>query len=98
MAWPSRRNALALGVGAIGSAALGHLSHAATPSDTTLAAAAKANHLIFGAAGGSELFTDTAYRDLFIREAAILTPDHALKFRFPAARARVASTSRPRIP
>ena len=77
---PSRRDTLALGAGLIGTAALPCPSYGTSGSQTTLAAAAKAGRLVFGASGGNELFTDRTYRDLFIRETAIFTPDHALKF------------------
>ncbi len=45
-----------------------------------LRAAAVAGRLVFGAAGGSALFGDEAYRDLFLAQAALLTPENALKF------------------
>ncbi len=76
----NRRDALALCAGMIGAGARTAAAETRTPAPTSLAAAARAGHTIFGAAGGEELFRDAAYRALFVREAAILTPDHALKF------------------
>ena len=74
---PSRREALALVAGAA-SAAVAPAHAEAVP--TSLAAAGHTGNLIFGSAGGSELFRDTAYRDLFIAQAAILVPQNAMKF------------------
>ena len=73
----SRRAALALAAGAFGGAALPCVAAAAEASLATLA---RASGLIYGAAGGSELFNDAAYRALFLEQAAILTPENALKF------------------
>ena len=73
----SRRGALELAVGAIG---LGISARPAASAETSLAAAARSGGLIYGAAGGEELLKDDAYRALFIEQAAILTPENALKF------------------
>lgn len=75
---PSRRDALALGAGLIGTASLPRVSHATQSPPTSLAEAAKSRGLVFGAAGGEELFTDATYRDLFVAQTAIFTPEHAL--------------------
>ena len=53
---------------------------AASDAPTSLARAARAAGLIFGAAGGGALFADPAYRALFLEQAAILAPENALKF------------------
>ena len=76
---PSRREALALAAAVGGAIALPRGSAAAvgTPS---LAAAAKSGGLLFGTAAGHELFSDADYRDLVFAQAAILTPENALKF------------------
>lgn len=49
-------------------------------AETTLKAAAENGGLTFGAAGGDELFHDEAYRRLFTTQAALFTPENALKF------------------
>ncbi len=71
----SRRHLLAAGCAAL---LAGPSRSCASP--TPLKAAAAAGGLIYGAAGGRELFADAAYRDLFLAEAALLTPENALKF------------------
>ena len=43
-------------------------------------AAAAEVGLAFGSAGGEELFSDEAYRQLFTAQAALFTPENALKF------------------
>ena len=79
---PTRRHALALAAGALGATVLPAFAvpTPAMSAETSLASAALSRGLIYGAAGGAELFTDTAYRALFIEQAAILTPENALKF------------------
>lgn len=52
----------------------------AVPVPASLADAAGAGGILFGSAGGDELFRDAAYRALFLSQAAILTPENALKF------------------
>ncbi len=73
----SRREALALGLGALGDIDPG-LARAARPS--SLRDAARAGGVMFGTAGGEPLFTDAAYRALVVEQAAIMTPENALKF------------------
>lgn len=75
---PSRRDAIALAAGALGAASLPDMSGAAPA--TSLAAAARAGDLVFGSSGGDELLSDAPYRALFAEQAAILVPEHALKF------------------
>ena len=72
----TRRMALALGLGA------GLPMHAApaAAADASLAALAQAAGLAFGASGSSELFRDADYRALFLAQAAVLVPEHELKF------------------
>ena len=71
---PTRRDVLGIGVGAMAAATAS--AHAAAE---TLKAAA-AGGLVFGSAGGEELFSDEAYRTLFTAQAALFTPENALKF------------------
>ena len=83
-AGPSRRDTLAM-AGAATAALMMPLSPARADAlkiagSLTLAEAARSRGLIYGAAGGNELFTDVAYRTLMIKQAAILTPENALKF------------------
>ena len=73
----TRRTALALGVGALGVAGLGK-AWSAQPA--SLKAAARVGGVTFGTAGGESLFIDPAYRALVVEQAAILTPENALKF------------------
>lgn len=78
-----RRRALALCAGAIGAASLpGNPCAKPVPAahGESLKAAARPGRLDFGASGGDELISDLPYRALFIGQAGILTPDHALKF------------------
>ena len=72
---PTRRDVLGIGVGAMAAATAS--AHAAAE---TLKAAAAAGGLVFGSAGGEELFSDEAYRQLFTTQAALFTPENALKF------------------
>ena len=74
---PTRREMLALTAGALAGASV---SPADTAAAATLKGAADAGGLAFGAAGGQELFGDEAYRRLFTEQAALFTPDNALKF------------------
>ncbi len=73
---PTRREVLALGAGT--------LATVATPvraaDDATLKAAAAEGGLAFGAAGGEPLVADEAFRRLFVQQAALFTPENALKF------------------
>lgn len=75
---PSRREALALALGAAGAAAVG--SAAAVPLAQTLKAAARAAGVIFGCAAGAEIFADPPYRDLIFSQCAIFVPQNAMKF------------------
>ena len=70
----SRRGALAVGAGALAAGS------ALPASETTLKAAAETGGLTFGSAGGEELFHDEPYRRLFVEQAALFTPENALKF------------------
>jgi endo-1,4-beta-xylanase len=45
----------------------------------SLGAIADSNHLIFGAAAGPVIFTDSGYRDLYVTQTRIITTDIALK-------------------
>ena len=45
----------------------------------SLGAIADSNHLTFGAAAGPVIFTDPAYRDLYVTQTRIITTDIALK-------------------
>ncbi len=73
------RRAFSIGAARAGGAVLLPApSRAAEPA--SLAASAKAAGILFGSAGGGELFGDEAYRDLFLAQAAIFTPENALKF------------------
>ncbi len=77
---PDRRRALALGAGALCAPAMRAAPADAAPErEASLARAAHAAGLVFGAAGGEALLTDAAYRALFGEQAAILTPENALK-------------------
>ena len=79
---PNRREALALAAG-LSAAGIG-IAQAAPASGRhrpdTLQAAARSGGVIFGTAGGEALFSDADYRALVIEQAAILTPENALKF------------------
>ena len=72
----SRREMLALTAGALA----GTARAASAAPETTLKAAAASGGLAFGAAGGDELFTDGPFRQLFTAQAALFTPENALKF------------------
>lgn len=74
---PTRREMMALAGGA--AAGLATQPARATPV-ATLKAAADAGGLTYGAAGGEELFHDELYQRLFVHQAAVFTPDNALKF------------------
>ncbi len=74
---PDRRRALGMVAGAVLAPTI---AASAEPRAPSLARAAREAGLTFGAAGGEALFTDGAYRALFNAEAAILTPENALKF------------------
>ena len=81
---PSRRD-LIIGGALAATAAMSRATPSrATPSRAapaaSLAVTADASGVLFGSAGGSQLFSDAAYRDLFVAQAAILTPENALKF------------------
>ena len=77
---PDRRRALALAAGALCATAGRRADAAPAAGERSLAQAARAAGLVFGAAGGEALFTDPGYRALFGEQAAILTPENALKF------------------
>jgi endo-1,4-beta-xylanase len=77
---PSRREALAMAAGALGGVLDGAPGSALASDAAPLKAAAAKAGLIFGAAGGQTLFDDADYRALFVAQAAILTPENALKF------------------
>ncbi len=73
---PTRREMLALTAGAVA----GTVAPALAAPEATLKAAASNGGLTFGSAGGDELFTDGPYRQLFTAQAALFTPENALKF------------------
>ena len=75
----SRRDALALAAGGVASA-LTVIPSAPAAGPESLASIARSAGLIFGAAAGGEVFSDAAYRDLFVAQAALLAPENALKF------------------
>lgn len=70
----SRRQALAAG------AALAAPFPAGAADAGGLAAIARANGLLYGASIARDVFENVAYRDLYLRETAIVTTDYALKF------------------
>lgn len=73
----SRRNALGTIAGGLLSPML---AKAATAQSTdSLGAIAARNNFVFGAAAGPVLFTDTAYRELYVTQAKVITTDIALK-------------------
>ncbi len=74
--------AMVMTAGALGAPVTTAVPAVAAPDarPPTLAEAARATGLVFGAAGGEALFTDPAYRALFLEQAAIFTPENALKF------------------
>ena len=77
----SRREAIRTAAGAVAAAGLPPSSRAVgRETRDTLAAAARAGGLLFGAATGGAFLADDAFRDLFVAEAALLTPENALKF------------------
>ena len=78
----SRRGTLSGAAAAAAAAVLsGHVPPvAAAETADGLAAIARSSGLLFGSACGGEVLTDTAYRDLFVAQAAILAPESALKF------------------
>ena len=75
---PSRRQALALALGAASVATSG--SATAGLRAETLKAAAHAAGVIFGCAAGPEIFADPPYRDLIFSQCAIFVPQNAMKF------------------
>ncbi len=78
---PDRRRALGMAAaGALCAPTMLASAGTAAPGAPTLAKAAKDAGLVFGAAGGEALFSDAAYRALFLEQAAVLTPENALKF------------------
>ena len=72
--------AIAMAAGACAPVATTLPLFAAPATRPSLADAGRAAGLVFGAAGGEALFTDPAYRALVLEQAAILTPENALKF------------------
>ena len=76
---PNRRDVLALAAGGTAATLIGTPPALAARPDS-LAGIAHAAGLTFGAAAGNEVFTDVAYRDLFIAQSAMLVPENALKF------------------
>jgi endo-1,4-beta-xylanase len=72
----SRRAVLA---GAVGAGALSSAGVAAS-AEPSLASAAEAAGLLYGASIGQEAFSNPAYADLYRRETKIVTTDVALKF------------------
>ena len=77
---PTRRELLAFGIGTLATGSLATRSPALASSEVSLRSAADIGGLAFGSAGGSELFKDDAYRQLFTAQAALITPENALKF------------------
>ena len=76
---PTRRQVLAAGAGTVG-ALLAAAPSRASDASSSLRSAAASGGWVFGSAGGPELLTDRAYRELFIDECAMLVPQNALKF------------------
>ena len=74
---PSRRQAVALALGAAGFAAPGA---SGAPEAQSLKAAAHASGVLFGSAAGPEIFADTPYRDLILSQCAVFVPQNAMKF------------------
>lgn len=77
---PRRRDVLGMATGLATLVTLPSIA-SSRPGDTpTLKSAAAAGGLAFGAAGGTGLATDEPYRRLFVEQAALFTPENALKF------------------
>jgi endo-1,4-beta-xylanase len=72
----TRRDILTFAAGGVSAATLGF----ARGAEPGLAAIAAQAGLSFGAAGSKEQFADRAYRDLFLSQTAVFTPENALKF------------------
>ena len=73
---PSRREALALALGAAGLGA----ARPATAAGASLKAVARDAGVLFGTAAGPEVFADAPYRDLILSQCAVFVPSNALKF------------------
>jgi endo-1,4-beta-xylanase len=76
---PTRREVLVYAAGALSAAATAHAKEI-SPKEASLGAVAAQAGLIFGSAASQELFDDKDYRDLFLAETRIFTPENALKF------------------
>jgi endo-1,4-beta-xylanase len=72
----TRRKLLTLVAGGLCAAKTGF----AAAAEPGLASIAEGTGVSFGAAGSEEQFADDAYRDLFLSQVAVFTPENALKF------------------
>lgn len=77
---PTRREVLAYAAAGVFGAAATAGAEEASPKEASLGAIAAQGGLIFGASASQEVFDDTDYRDLFLAEARVFTPENALKF------------------